>query len=53
MKGNPDKSHTILSTNEKVNVNIDGKYIENSSSVKLLSITIDSELKFNNHLEVC
>ena len=50
LKINPDKSHVILSKNTEMVVNILSESIVNSSSEKLLGITIDSELKFDIHL---
>ena len=46
MKANKDKCHLVISHNEKVSMNI-----ENTSSEKLLGITIDSKLNFKEHLE--
>ena len=51
MKANPNKSHLLLSTNEKTSAKINDILIENSFSEKLLGVTIDSDLKFNSHLE--
>ena len=40
-----------LSTNENVQVKIDTSQIENSSSKKLLGVTIDAKLSFEKHIE--
>ena len=40
-----------LSTNEHVQVKIDTSQIENSSSKKLLGVTIDAKLSFEKHIE--
>ena len=55
LKANPDKSHLILSKGgQRYFATIDGHEIQNSQHVKLLGITIDSELKFNMHLsKIC
>ena len=49
MKANSDKSHLLLSTNETVTANIDNNIITNSKSEKLLGVTIDSKLDFDEH----
>ena len=55
LKANPDKSHLILSKVDQSNfATTDGHEIQNSQRVKLLGITIDSELKFDMHLsKIC
>ena len=50
MKANSDKSHLLLSTEEKLNANINGDLISNSKSEKLLGVTIDSKLNFDEHV---
>ena len=50
MKANSDKSHLILSTQEVFEANINNDIIYSSNSKKLLGITIDSKLKFDEHL---
>ena len=55
LKANPDKSHLILSKRDQSYfAKIDGHEIQNSEHVKLLGITIDSELKSGMHLsKIC
>ena len=54
LKANPGKSHILLSTNKLEIVSIDGIPLAASSHEKLLGVTIDSELKFENHIkELC
>ena len=50
MKGNEDKCHVILSSQDNVHVNIGTAQIENSKSQKLLGINIDSKLTFEEHI---
>ena len=51
LKANPDKFHLLLSdSNPNFSVHVDQYQISNSSSEKLLGITIDNNLKFNDHV---
>ena len=50
MKGNEDKCHVILSLQDNVYVNIGTAQIENSKCQKLLGISIDSKLTFEDHI---
>ena len=50
MKANPDKCHLLLSTKNEHNAKISKFNIKNSKSEKLLGVTIDSELKFDEHI---
>ena len=50
MKANTDKSHLLLSGNNKVTANIDGNIIESEESQVLLGVTIDSNLSFDKHI---
>ena len=51
MKANPNKFHLLLSKpDERISVNVDGYQITNSKSEKLLGITIDSKLSFDEHV---
>ena len=52
---NPDKFQTMILQKQDKNsptnsLNIDNKIIETTKSVKLLGITIDSQLRFNEHI---
>ena len=50
MKANADKCHLLLSTNEVFSANIDNAVIQNSTTEKLLGITIDYKLSFDSHV---
>ena len=49
-KGNKDKCHVLLSTDEMVRVNIVIACINNSTCEKLLGIKIDCKLIFDHHI---
>ena len=49
-KGNPDKCHLLVSTNEKTKINIGDFSIENSGCEKLLGVKIDNKLTFDYHV---
>ena len=54
LKANPGKSHILLSTKKSEIVSIDGIVLAASSAEKLLGVTINSVLKFQNHItELC
>ena len=50
-KANPDKSHLLLS-NDDTNLKalINGHEIDNSEHVKLLGVTLDNKLSFDEHV---
>ena len=50
-QANARKCHVLLSTDEHVQVKIATAQIENSSSEKLLGVTIDAKLSFVKHFE--
>ena len=50
MKANADKCHLLLSENTKHAACINHIQIENNTSEKLLRVTIDSDLKFDIHV---
>ena len=50
MKANSDKSHLLLSTDNVIQANINNDLISNSKSEKLLGVTVDSKLKFDEHV---
>ena len=49
-KGNPDKYHLLVSTNEKTKINIGEFSIENSDCEKLLGVMIDNKMTFDRHV---
>ena len=50
MKVNPGKCHILLSTKNPSDVHLDGACTTSSSSKKLLGITKDSDLKFDQNI---
>ena len=50
MKANPEKCHVILSSNTQREIRFANALIASSQSEKLLVITLDSELKFDEHI---
>ena len=50
MKGNESKCHVILSTHDKMHVNIGTSHIKNSHMEKLLGVKIDCDLTFEEHI---
>ena len=51
MKANADnKCYVLLSTSNELTVKINEVQIKNSQSEKLLGITIDNDLKFEDHI---
>ena len=50
MKANSDKSHLLMSCKGTVNANIDESLIKSNKAETLLGIKIDSELKFEDHV---
>ena len=50
MKANSGKSHLLLSYNEPSKLVIDGSSIETNTKEVLLGITIDKDLKFDDHV---
>ena len=51
MKANPDKCHLLTSATASIAIKIKDNEILNSESEKLLGVTIDNKLNFNNHLQ--
>ena len=49
-KGNPDKCHLLVSTNEKTKINMGEFSTENSDCDKLLGVKIDIKLTFDCHV---
>ena len=50
MKANPEKCHSILSLNTQREIRFANASIASSPREKLLGITLDSELKFEDHI---
>ena len=46
----PDKCHWLVSTNEKIKINIGDFSIENSDCEKLLGVKIDNKLTFDYYV---
>ena len=49
-KGNPDKCHLLVSSNEKTKLNMGEFSIENSDCEKLLGVKTDNKLTFDGHV---
>ena len=50
MKANTDKCHVLLNTSNELTIKINEVQIKNSQSEKLLGITIDNDLRFEDHI---
>ena len=50
MKADSDKSHLLMSGTETTHANVDGSMIKSSQKEILLGINLDSELKFEDHV---
>ena len=50
MKANSGKSHLLMSGTETTHANVDGSMIKSSQKEILLGINLDSELKFEDHV---
>ncbi len=50
MKSNDDKCHLLLTSTEEISAKVGNHHIRNSASEKLLGVTIDSKLNFNEHV---
>jgi len=51
LKANPEKFHLLVSDqNENLNIIIEENEIKNSKSQKLLGVTIDNKMSFENHV---
>ena len=51
MKTNPDKYHLLTSSTDSIAIRIKDNEILNNESEKLLDVSIDNKLVFNNHLQ--
>ena len=52
LKANSGKSHVMLTTDNKVKINVKGSAISNEKIVKLLGVTVDNKLSFEPHLNL-
>ena len=52
MKANADKCHLLVSSDESCTAKIEDFSIKNSTEEKLLGVTFDSKLSFENHLKI-
>ena len=52
MKANTNKCHLLVSSDESCTVKIEDFSIKNSTEEKLLGVTFDSKLSFENHLKI-
>ena len=50
MKGNADKCHLLVSSDESCTVKIEDFSIKNSTEEKLLGVKFDSNLSFESHI---
>ena len=50
MKANADKCHVLLNTSNELTVKINEVQIKNSQSKKILRITSENDLKFEDHI---
>ena len=54
MRANPEKCHVILTSNTQREIHFANASVASSPSEKLLGITLDSELKFEEHInKIC
>ena len=51
MKGNTEKCHLIMSTDQSVNFQLGGSLIERSDCEKMLGVKIDYKLNFDEHVK--
>ena len=51
MKSNSGKCHLIIVNNQDNNIKIGNDIITSKTSVKLLGVTIDNKLNFNEHVD--
>ena len=51
MKSNTDKCHLIIVNNQDNDIKIGNDVITSGNSVKLLGVTIDNKLNFNEHVD--
>ena len=51
MKGNTDKCHLIVSTDEPIEIRVGESLIKRSTCEKLLGLKIDDKLSFDTHIK--
>ena len=51
MKGNTDKYHLIISTDESIEIRVGESLIKNSTREKLLSVKINNRLNIDTHVK--
>ena len=52
LKANSGKSHVMLTTDNKLKINVKDSPISNEKIVKLLGVTVDNKLSFQPHLNL-
>ena len=53
-KSNTDKCNLLVSTNDRVNMSVDGFKIDKSDTDKLLGVKYDRKLTFDDHIsDIC
>ena len=50
LKSNADKCHLLVSTNDRMSMNVDGFKINKSNTEKLLGVKFDKKLTFDDHI---
>ena len=53
MKVNTGKSYLLVSGNVRATVKVDNNYIKSEKKQVLLSKAVDSNLTFENHINIC
>ena len=54
LKSNDDKCNLLVSTNDRVSMNVDGFKIDKSDTEKLLGVKFDKKLTFDDHIsDIC
>ena len=52
LKANSGKSHVLLTTDNKLKINVKGSPISNEKIIRLLGVTVDNKLSFEPHLNL-
>ena len=52
LKANSGKSHVMLTTDNKLKINVKGRPISNEKIVKLLGVTVDNTFSFGSYLNL-